>query len=162
MVNLIETLGELNIADDAYITLFYTDRASVWHITDDYINEALADTNTAAMLASLLANKCLTVFSRWEENVLDDMRANGLLADYDREEWFEEYLTETIQQEAYEYDLLSISTEKHDHKRGTCEITAVAKIPVKDVRALGDETAALFSGWSVAIQTKSGVLTLDG
>ena len=43
------------------------------------------------MLAVLLATKTLTVYSRWDENILEEMRSNGLLDDYDREDWFEGY-----------------------------------------------------------------------
>ena len=161
MGKIIEALTEFNVSDDSFVMLFCVDRADVWHITDDYIQEALVQTSTAGMLSALLSDKNITVLSRWDEDILQEMRANGLLEDYDHEDWFEDYLTETIEREAYEYDLLGISTEKYDHKRGTCEISATVKVPVKEVKTFSEDVDVLFSGWEVSIQTKNGILTLD-
>ena len=161
MGTICEALQDFNLTEDAFVNLTYTDHAEVWHITDDYIVEALSETTTASMLADLLSTQGLTVYSRWDEDILAEMRDNGLLDDYDREEWFGEYLTEVIQQEAYQYDLLSVTTEKHDHKRGVCEIQASVKVPADQVLALGDKADTLFGSWDVSIRTSRGVLTLE-
>jgi len=160
MGNIIETLRELNVADDDFVHLNYEDATSVWHISDDYIDEALAETDTARRLARLLATPGIPVYSRYEGNILDEMRSDGLLDDYDREDWFEDYLTETIEREAYQHDLLSISTERHDHKRGTCEIAAKVKVLARDLFKLGDTATSFVGGFEVTVQTKNGLLTL--
>ena len=161
MGTIVEALRDSNIAEESFVHLSYGDTAEVWHITDDYISTALIETATASMLAALLATKTLTVYSRWDENILEEMRNNGLLDDYDREDWFEGYLTETIHNAAYEYDLLSVTTEKYDHKRGACAVESSIKIPVSEVLELGDVADDLFAGWNVSVRTKSGVLTLE-
>ena len=89
------------------------------------------------------------------------MRDNGLLENYDREEWFSDYLTEVIQQEGYQHDLLSVTTEKYDHKRGVCEIRAHVKVPVDQVLALGNNADSLLNDWEVSIRTTRGVLILE-
>ena len=146
-----------------YVYLNYTDSASVWHVSDDYVDTALAETDTAERLAGLLACPAnVTVLSRYDEDILANMRDEGLLEDYDREGWFEDYLTEKIQEEAYQYDLLTISTERHDHKRGTCEISSNVKVLAGELYEMGDRLADAFvGGYDVVVQTKNGTLTLS-
>ena len=162
MGTIIKTLRELNVAEDDYVYLNYEESVSVWHITDDYIETALGETTTASMLAGLLV--CpgnITVLSRYDEDILENMRAEGMLDDYDREGWFEEYLTDKIREEAYQYDLLTISTERHDHKRGTCEVASNVKVRAGELYGLGDRLADAFvSGFDLVIQTDNGLLTL--
>ena len=163
MGNIVETLRELNIAEDDFVYLNYEDSAEVWHISDDYIETALRETDTASMLAGLLV--CpgnITVLSRYDEDILENMRSEGMLDDYDREGWFEEYLTAKIQEEAYQYDLLTISTERHDHKRGTCEVASNVKVRAGDLYGLSDRMATAFvAGFDVVVQTAAGTLALD-
>ena len=89
------------------------------------------------------------------------MRDEGLLDDYERDHAFEEYLTETIRTEAYQYDLLTISTERHDHKRGTCEIATNVKVKAGELYGLGAGADALVAGFDIVVQTAHGLLTLD-
>ena len=156
-----ETLRELNVAEDDYVYLNYEDRADVWHISDDYIANALGETETASMLAGLLATPGVVVMSRYEDDILDSMRSEGMLDDYDHENWFEEYLTDKIREEAYQYDLLTISTERHDHKRGTCEVASNVKVKAGELYALGKKADSFVSGFDVVVQTASGTLTLN-
>ncbi len=160
MGTIIDTLSQLNVAEDDFVYLNYEDSAEVWHIADNYIEDALTETSTASMLAELLATSGVTVLSRYGEDVLELMREEGLLDDYDRQDWFEEYLTQQIQKEAYEYDLLTISTERRDHKRGTCEIASNIKIRVAELVALGSDADSLVAAWDVAVQTQHGTLAL--
>jgi ribosomal protein S8 len=158
--NIIETLRELNVEVDDYVYLNYEDSAEVWHISDDYIEGALGETDTAEMLATLLATRGVTVLSRYEEDILGIMRSEGLLDDYDHEDWFEQYLTEKIREEAYQYDLLTISTSRHDHKRGTCEVATNVKVTAGELYELSDRADSFVSGFEVIVQTKNGLLTL--
>ncbi len=160
MGKIVETLRELGIGGDSFVYLNYEDTASVWHISDDYIDEALTQTRTAQVLASVLATRGITIYSRYEEDVLEIMRDAGLLEDYDREGTFEEYLTDTIQREAYEHDLLTISTERHDHKRGTCEIATNLKVRASDLYSLNGAADTFVSPFDVVVQTKDGLLNL--
>jgi hypothetical protein len=160
MGDIVNTLQELNVADDNFVYLNYVDRASVWHITDDHVESALSETSTADILAGALATPGVTVLSRYDEDILVNIRDNGLLEDYDRDGDFEGYLAGVIRQEAYELDLLSISVERHDHKRGTCEVASNIKVTAADLRGL-DYPDAFVSGWEVAVQTAAGTLTLS-
>jgi hypothetical protein len=159
--NIIETLKELNVSGEDYVYLNYEDSAEVWHISDDYINTALGETETAAMLAGAMATTGVTVLSRYDEDILATMRDEGMLDDYERDGYFEDYLAAKIQEEAYQYDLLTISTERHDHKRGTCEIAANIKVAAADLYGLGDGANSFVAGFDVVIQTAAGTLTLN-
>lgn len=161
MGNIIERLRQLKVGEDDFVYLNYEDRADIWHIADDYVQSALNETETAAMLAGILAVKGVTVYSRYEEDILGGMRQNGLLEDYDYEGWFKQYLTETIQESAYEWDLLTISTQRHDHKRGMCEIAANVKVRVRELVALEDDADSFVTGFEVIVQTPNGLLTLS-
>ena len=60
MGNIIDTLRDVGIADDDYVYLNYEDSAEVWHISDDYIENALSETDTASRLATLLATSAVS------------------------------------------------------------------------------------------------------
>tara|TARA_R110002020_G_scaffold47320_3_gene134694 strand:- start:930 stop:1415 length:486 start_codon:yes stop_codon:yes gene_type:complete len=160
MGDIVNTLQGLNVPADDYVYLNYEDSAEVWHISDGYIESALNDTDTASRLAELLATPGVTVLSRYDEDILETMRDEGLLDNYDRDGGFEEYLTEKIQAEAYEYDLLTISTERHDHKRGTCEIASNVKVLASELYELGSAADTFVAGFDVVVQTAAGRLTL--
>jgi len=161
MGDIVNTLQGLSVGAEDYVYLNYEDSAEVWHISDDYIENALGDTETAQRLASLLATPGVAVLSEYGDDILETMRDEGLLDDYDREDWFEEYLTEKIQEEAYQYDLLSISTERHDHKRGTCEVAANVKVLAGQLYDLGASADSFIGGFDVVVQTAAGTLSLD-
>jgi len=161
MGDIVKTLQEMSIDAEDFVYLNYQDQASVWHISDDYVQNALGETDTASMLANVLATQGVTVYSRYEEDILEYMRDEGMLDDYDREGWFEDYLCEKIVEEAYNYDLLTISTERHDHKRGTCEIAANVKVRAGDLYQMGSGADGFVAGFEVVVQTKAGTLTLN-
>ena len=161
MRNIVDTLRQLNIGDEDYVYLNYEESAEVWHISEDYIESALAETDTAAVLAAALATPGIRVLSRYDEEILATMRDEGLLDEYDRDDWFEEYLTEKIQEEAYQYDLLTISTERHDHKRGTCGVGSNIKVRAGDLYSLGPRADVFVRAFDIVVQTASGTLTLN-
>jgi hypothetical protein len=161
MGNIVEALQELGVKSEDYVYLNYTDHAEVWHISDDYIETALGETSTASILANALATSGVTVLSRYDEDILGTMRDEGMLDDYDRDGYFEDYLEGKIQEEAYQYDLLTISTERHDHKRGTCEVAANLKVQAGEIYSLGSNADAFAGAFEVVVQTKAGTLTLN-
>jgi hypothetical protein len=161
MGNIVEALQELGVKSEDYVYLNYTDQAEVWHIADDYIETALGETGTASILANALATPGVTVLSRYDEDILASMRDEGMLDDYDRDGYFEDYLEGKIMEEAYQYDLLTISTERHDHKRGTCEVAANLKVQAGEIYELGSSADAFAAAFEVVVQTKAGTLTLN-
>ena len=175
MSDLVTRLRELHVDANDYLTLIYSEGAEVWHCTDSYVQESVAETDTAAMLAGLLATG-VPIYSVYGEmdsgsDLLNEMRDNGLLEDYDYEGWFEEYLTEQLQATIYDGEYsLEHSTEHYDYKRGRCEISTEVRVRAGDFYDMADyqTEGALFvspdnivSGFEVTVRTKAGTLTLD-
>ena len=64
MGDLVARLRELGVDREECLTLSYREGAEVWHCTDSYVEESVAETDTAAMLAGLLATG-VPVFSTY-------------------------------------------------------------------------------------------------
>jgi hypothetical protein len=170
MSNITNTLRELNVADDAYVTLSYTEGAEVWHINESHVEESVAETGTASILARLLASG-VAVSSTYstDGDILDEMRSNGLLDDYERgEEYFEAYITEKLQETIYDGEYsLEYSTEQYDYKRGRCDISTSVRVKVADLFRIDDNKSSfvsadnIVSGFDVSVQTDAGTLTLS-
>ena len=104
-------------------------------------------------------------------DILNEMRFNGLLEDYDYEGWFEEYLTEKLQETIHDGEYsLEYSTEQYDYKRGRCDISTEVRVRVGDMfaaensnefRFMGFDAGSFVSGFDVSVETKNGTLTLN-
>ena len=175
MSDLVTRLRELHVDADDCLTLSYSDASEVWHCTDTYVEESVAETDTAAMLAGLLSSG-VPVYSAYGStepgcDILNEMRDNGLLDDYDYSGWVEEYLTEKLQETIYEGEYsLEHSTTQYDFKRGRCEISTEIRIKAGDLydmadfeneSAVGVTPASLVTGFEVSVRTNAGTLTLD-
>jgi hypothetical protein len=168
MGNITNTLRELNVADDAYVTLSYTEGADVWHINDSHVADAVGETNTAALLAGLLASGVTVSDTYSEGDLLAEMRGNGLLDDYEREGGFEDYLTEQLVSTIYDGEYsLEYTTEQYDYKRGRCDISTTVRVRAGDLYQIDDNGSSFVSadsvvrGFDVSVQTPAGTLTLS-
>ena len=131
-------------------------------MSDDYISDAIAETATAGVLADLLGVSTLTVFCSGERKLcLENMRENYLLEDYEYNFTFADYLADVLKNRGYEYGLLTITTERYDHKRGRCDVSVDVKIQVEEVLAIGTSADDLFSAWTVWVTTNNGKLILE-
>ena len=66
MSDFINRLKELEISEDSFVNLNYTEGNDVWHINDGYVTDSVHETATASMLAGLLASG-IPVYSNWGE-----------------------------------------------------------------------------------------------
>ena len=64
MSNVINKLRELNVSEDSFLTLSYTEGNDVWHINDGYVNDSVYETETAGYLGNLLASN-IPVYSQY-------------------------------------------------------------------------------------------------
>jgi len=161
MGHIVNAIEELKVAADSYVYLSFEDYAEVWHVSDDFMTEAIAETATAEALADLIAAKGCTVLTEYGANILEDLREDFLLEDYPYNNTFGTYLREIIQKSGYEYGYLDIATERYDHKRGRCDVSAAVKVPISNVVALGNTADEVFANWRVTLSTKNGKLTLE-
>ena len=176
MGDFVNRLRELGVEDDGYVTLSYSEGCEVWHINESHVQESVAETATASMLAGLLVSG-VPVYSNYGKpseggDILNEMRASDLLDDYDRgEEYFEEYVTEKLQETIYDGEYsVEYSTEQYDYKRGRCDISTEVQVRAGDLYAGEAATSgrlqfftpdSFVSGFNVSVETKNGTLTLN-
>ena len=175
MSDLVTRLRELHVDADDCLTLSYSEGCDVWHINESHVDESVYETETASLLAGLLTSG-VPVYGAWGGidpgcDILNEMRGNGHLDDYDREDWFGEYITEKLQETIYEGEYsLDYSTTQYDYKRGRCEISTEVRLRAGDLYdmadyqnddAVGVTPDSLVSGFEVSVRTKAGTLTLD-
>ena len=128
------------------------------------------------MLAGLLASP-VPVYSAYGEvsegnDILNDMRANDLLDDYERgEEYFAEYIAEQLVETVYDQEYsIEYSTTQYDYKRGRCDISTEVRVRAGDLYAADASKEGRYyffnadsfvSGFEVSVETPNGTLTLN-
>ena len=151
-------LIELNLDPDAVVNLSYSEGADVFHFNETEIDTALSETSVVNEFASLIANTKLDARNRWSGNIIQHLRAEDYLEDYERGSYaFEDYIAEAITDNFYDVELIDYSTEKYDHKRGFTTLTAEVEVPVGNFI----EVDPFVSGWTVSVKTDNGTLTFD-
>ena len=176
MSDFVNRLRELNVDENNFVTLKYTEGNDVWHINDGYVTESVHETATASLLASLLASG-IPVYDSWGTpseggDILNQMRDSGELDDYERgEEYFEEYITERLADTIYDGEYsLEYSTKQYDYKRGRCDISTAVQVRIGDIfnadaatsgRHLFFSADNFVSGFDITVQTSNGSLTLN-
>ena len=160
MSDIIIKLKELNVDETTFVTLHYSDGTDVWHINESHVEETAAETGTAGQLASALTYG-IPVYNHGSA-ILEEMRFNGALDEYDHEGWFKEYLTEVLINTIYDGEYgLDYSTEQYDYKRGFCNVATEVDVQVGDLYALGPEANSLVAGFEVSVPVGNGILTLS-
>tara|TARA_Y100001972_G_C7616955_1_gene309397 strand:- start:221 stop:697 length:477 start_codon:yes stop_codon:yes gene_type:complete len=151
-------LQSLNLPEDSLVTLTYEDGTDVFHYNESEIDTAISETTVISEFVSLISNSRLKASHRWCGNVLEHLRDNHYLEDYERGSYeFEEYLADTITENFYDVDLIEYSTEKYDHKRGFTTLTAEVQIPM----AILLKEKPFLAGWKLSVETENGTLTFD-
>ena len=157
-MSVLKRLRTLKLSDDAKITLTFEEGADVFHFNETEIETALSETSVVNEFATLVANSGLNASHRWCGNILEHLRNEDYLENYQRGSYnFEEYLAETIFNNFYDVDLIEYSTEKYDHKRGFTTLTAEVEVAYSDLVKVNP----FLSGWRVSVDTDNGTLTFD-
>ena len=153
----LEKLASLQLPNDTMVTLTYSEGTDVFVHNETEVETAMTDTDVISQFAELIATPGLKLTTSYGTQVLQSLRDEGLLESYDREGWFSEYLCETISENFYDVDLIEHSTQKYDHKRGYCTLTAVVKTTLANLL----ESQPSLSGWTASVDTVAGTLTLE-
>ena len=157
-MSVVKKLQSLNLSTDAMITLTREEGTDVFVHNETEVDDAISQTSVLSDFASLIANTKLDARNRWSGNIIEHLRDNQYLDDYERGTFtFEDYITETLEENFYDIDLVEYSTEKYDHKRGFCTLTAQVEVPYSNFVA----TNPFVSGWKVSVETDNGTLTFD-
>lgn len=154
----ITKLQSLRLADDAMLTLTYEEGADVFHYTGNEVEDAIGETSVIQEFASLISDSKLDARNSWHGNILEYLRGEDLLEDYERGSGnFDEYLAEVLTDNFYDIDMIEHSTEKYDHKRGFTTLTAEVQVPASNYL----EVVPFITGWTISVETEVGTVTID-
>jgi hypothetical protein len=157
-MSIVTKLQSLNLADDAMIHLTYEEGADVFVHNETEVEDAINETSVIYEFASLVAQTKLDVRNRWSGNILEHLRNESYLDDYERGTFgFENFIAETIRDNFYDVDLIEYSTEKYDYKRGFTTLTAEVDIPFANFVQVDPNV----TGWKVSVETENGTLSFD-
>jgi len=156
-MSVVEKLKSLNLPEDAVVTLTYSAGTDVFVHNESEVETALEDTDVVTTLCDLITTPGLEASDAYGTDVLESLRDRDLLEGYPRDGTFAEYLTETINENFYDVDVVDYSVEKYDYKRGFCTLSTRLKVPVANLV----EVNPFLGGWEVAVQTDHGVLALS-
>ena len=157
-MSVVKRLQSLNLSEDAMVTLTFREGTDVFVHNESEVEDAMNETSVINEFAALIAHSKLDARNRWSGNVLEHLRAQDFLNDYERGSFgFEEYLAETLSENFYDTDLIEYSTEKYDHKRGFTTLTAQVDVPVSNFV----EVNPFIAVWQVSVETKNGTLSFD-
>jgi hypothetical protein len=157
-MSFINKLKSLKVANDSLVTLTYTEGVDVFHYNETELETAISETSVVSELANLISNSRLDVRNRWSGNMLEHLRNENYLEDYERGSYeFEEFLAQTITDNFYDIDFIECSTEKYDHKRGFTTLTAEVQVPAGNLI----EQSPFIMGWTASVETENGTLTFD-
>ena len=154
-MSLYKKIKSLGVEDDTTVTFSYEDGCDVFHFNETHIETAMSQTGFATTLAEAVAEGIL--YKNGNE-ILDEMREEGLLDEYERgDEAFTDFVSEVIEENHWNFGWIEHSTEKYDHKRGYTELSAEFDIPLADLK---NDPYPLI-GWKASVQTPNGYLTVD-
>ena len=154
-MSLYEKIKALGVEDNVSVNFSYEDGADVFHFNETHIETAMGETGFAYTLAEAITSGVL--YENGNE-ILDEMREEGLLDDYERgEEAFTDFVSEVIESEHWNFGWIEHSTEKHDHKRGFTSLSAEFDIPLADLKS--DPMPLI--GWTASVRTPNGQLTVE-
>ena len=157
-MSLYEKIKALGVEDDVKVNFSYEDGCDVLHYTEEEVETAMSQTGFAFTLAEAITDG---VLYRKGNSILDEMRDEGLLDEYERGEddsgGFTCFVSEVIESEHWNFGWIEHSTEKYDHKRGFTSLSAEFDIPLADLKS--DPMPLI--GWTASVQTPNGHLTVE-
>mgnify|MGYP001479559145 FL=1 len=157
-MSFIETIANLNLDPSTQVTLTMSEGTDVFVHNESEVETALSETDVVNSFAELISTPGLNASTQYGGDVLESLRDEGLLDDYERGNFsFAEFIAETITENFYDVDLIDYSTEKYDHKRGFCTLTATVNVSVDNLLT----TRPFLMGWEVSVPTENGTLTLN-
>ena len=157
-MSIVNKLQSMDLPEDAMITLTYEEGTDVFVHNETEVEDAMSGTSVINEFAALVAQSKLDARNRWSGNILEHLRNESYLDDYERGTYgFEEYIAETLADNFYDTDLIEYSTEKYDHKRGFTTLTAQVQVPVENFINVDP----YITGWNVSVETENGTLSFN-
>ena len=139
------------------MSLSLSEGTDVFVHNETEVETALSETDVVSVFSDLVSTPGLNAKTRYGTDIIESLRDEGLLEDYERgSHAFAEYITETINDNFYDVDLIDYTTEKYDHKRGFCTLTADVVVPLTSLL----EAQPYLGSWEVSVPTENGTLVL--
>ena len=156
-MTIVQKLKNLNLPTDSTVTFSYSEGTDVFVHNETEVETALSGTDVVAAVAELVATPKLIVSTRYGGNVLESLREEGLLEDYERGSYsFSDYLAETIEENFYDQEIIEYSIQKYDYKRGFCTLSTSLTATLSDLI----DASPYLGGWDVSVSTEAGTLTI--
>ncbi|MEC7116161.1 MAG: hypothetical protein VXW76_06305 [Actinomycetota bacterium] len=157
MSTIFDKLKNLELPENTVVSLSLSEGTDVFVHNETEVETALSETDVVSTFSDLVATPGLNAKTRYGTNIIEALRDEGLLDDYERGTFtFAEYISDAITDNFYDVDLIDYSTEKYDHKRGFCTLTADVVVPLGTLL----ETRPFLGSWEVSVPTENGTLVL--
>ena len=154
-MSIINKLQEANLDSDTRVELRSEYGEDVVHAWDGYESEVISNSDLVADLTELALHP-----SNRNTYILDDLRNDGLLDDYERGSYeFEEYVHDTIMEEYHNYGWVETETEQYDYKRGFC--TAYVQYNTTVGKLMENLSEFDWGNWTAQVDTNLGTLKID-
>ena len=151
-----DKIKALGATDETQVTFEWEEGCDVFHYNETHVETALGETGAAAVLAEAITEG---VFYEKGNSVLEEMREDGLLDEYERDGGFTDFVAEVIDSEFYNYDWIEQSTQRFDHKRGWTDLSLSLSIPLGDLK---DTEHNPLPSWDCQVRDGNGNLVTLG
>jgi len=152
-----DKIKALGADDETSVNFSWEEGCDVFHYNETHVETAMGETGAASVLAEAITEG---VFYEKGNSVLEEMRDDGLLEDYERgDENFAEFVADVIGESFYDYDWIEQSTQRFDHKRGWTDLSMELSIPLGDLKETGYNP---LPGWDCQVRDGNGNLVTLG
>ena len=153
-----ENLTKLNLEDTSVVTFTFEEGTDVFHFNETHVDTALEETTVVDKLAEAITAG-LEVTTEYGHNPLNQLRDSELLNGYVRGTGeFTEFVSSVIEENFWDADLVSESTEHYDHKRGFTTLSTTLTAPAKEVLS-NSAYGTTFSGWTAQVNVNGGTFS---
>tara|TARA_B100000700_G_scaffold312906_1_gene397194 strand:- start:452 stop:925 length:474 start_codon:yes stop_codon:yes gene_type:complete len=157
-MSIIQKIKDLNLPEDTTVSLSYSCGTEVFVHNETAIETALDETDVVSTFSELVATRALQAKSTYGDHILNSLRDEGYLEDYEKGSYgFAEHIAEKLQENFYDQEFIEASTERYDHKRGFTTLTADVSVSVKNLLF----AAPYLGGWEASVPTDAGTLTIS-
>ena len=155
-MSIFEQLSGLGLDGETTVTLSYSDGVDVFVHNETAVDTAISETDVIYQFASLVATPRLLAEVPFVGGVLEALRDEGHLDDYERDSTFEDYIAEVLTENFYDQEFIDKSIEQYDYKRGYCTLETTVQIPLSNFLEIEPQVA----GWSIEVPTENGKLII--
>ena len=125
-----DKIKALGATDETTVKFSWEEGCDVFHYNETHVETALGETGAASVLAEAITDRFSAFYAKGN-SILDTMREDGLLDDYERgDEAFTDFVAEVIGESFYDYDWIEQSTQRFDHKRGWTDLSMELSAPL--------------------------------